>query len=50
MKLRDEQMAARMRELGVGPLPGTPAESQTLPDPERRIRMPLIRDLQVSLD
>ena len=48
--LRDEATAARMRELGVEPLPGGPGEFQALIEAERAVWMPLIRDLRITLD
>jgi tripartite-type tricarboxylate transporter receptor subunit TctC len=48
--LRDEATAARMRELGVEPLPGGPGEFQALLEAERAVWVPLIRDLGITLD
>jgi tripartite-type tricarboxylate transporter receptor subunit TctC len=48
--LRDEATAARMRELGVEPLPGGPGEFQALLEAERAVWVPLIRDLRITLD
>ena len=48
--LRDEATAARMRELGVEPLPGGPGEFQALLEAERGVWVPLIRDLRITLD
>ena len=39
-----------MRELGVEPLPGGPGEFQALIEAERAVWVPLIRDVQITLD
>ena len=48
--LRDEATAARMRDLGVEPLPGGPGEFQALLEAERTVWVQLIRDLGITLD
>jgi tripartite-type tricarboxylate transporter receptor subunit TctC len=48
--LREEATAARMHDLGLEALPGSPELFRALLESERRIWVPLIRDLQVTLD
>jgi len=48
--LRDEAIAAKMRDLGVEPLPGGPGEFQTLLEAERAVWVQLIRNLRITLD
>jgi tripartite-type tricarboxylate transporter receptor subunit TctC len=48
--LREEATAARMRDLGLEALPGSPEDFRALLDAERRTWVPLIRVLQVTLD
>ncbi|MFT8246723.1 Bug family tripartite tricarboxylate transporter substrate binding protein [Roseomonas sp. BN140053] len=48
--LRDERIAARMRELSVEPLPGGEAEFTALLGRERAVWTPLIRTLGITLD
>jgi tripartite-type tricarboxylate transporter receptor subunit TctC len=48
--LRDATVRTRMQAIGLEPLTGGPAEFQALIDRERETWIPLIRDLNISLD
>ena len=45
-----EHVCARMREIGLEPIPGGPAEMQRLIDAERAVWVPLIKSLGITLD
>lgn len=46
----DPTVQSRLREIGLEPLPGGPAEARALIESERAIWVPLIRSLNISLD
>jgi len=46
----DSAIAARMREFGLDPLPGGPAEQRALIEAERAVYWPLIRALGLALE
>ncbi|TPG49522.1 tripartite tricarboxylate transporter substrate binding protein [Roseomonas nepalensis] len=48
--MRDEAVRARLQQLGLEPLTGGPAEFEALLDRERATWLPLIRDLNITLD
>jgi tripartite-type tricarboxylate transporter receptor subunit TctC len=48
--LRQEAVLSRMKEIGLDPLPGGPAEFQALLKAERDVWWPVIRDLGLSLE
>jgi tripartite-type tricarboxylate transporter receptor subunit TctC len=48
--LHEERVLARMREIGLEPLAGGPADMQRLIEAERALWVPLIRSLGITLD
>lgn len=48
--LAQDSVRIRMREIGLDPLSGGPAEFQALLEADRAVWMPLIRDLGITLD
>ena len=48
--LRQEPVLARMREVGLEPLTGGPADMQRLVEAERAVWVPLIQSLGITLD
>ena len=48
--LRQESVRTRMREIGIDPLTGGPAEFQARLETDRAAWMPIIRDLGITLD
>ncbi|WP_159349175.1 Bug family tripartite tricarboxylate transporter substrate binding protein [Roseomonas harenae] len=48
--IRDTAVRARMQQIGLEPLTGGPAEFETLLERERSTWLPLIRDLNITLD
>ena len=48
--LHQEPVLARMREVGLEPLTGGPAEFQALLEAERGVWVPLIKSLGITLD
>jgi tripartite-type tricarboxylate transporter receptor subunit TctC len=48
--LQQEAVRARMKEIGLDPLTGGPAEFQALLKSERDVWWPVIRDLGLSLE
>jgi tripartite-type tricarboxylate transporter receptor subunit TctC len=48
--LADPAIDARLREIGLEPLKGGPAEMQALIEADRAVWLPLIRDLGITLD
>jgi len=48
--MRDATVRARMQAIGLEPLTGGPAEFETLLERERGTWLPLIRDLNITLD
>jgi tripartite-type tricarboxylate transporter receptor subunit TctC len=48
--IADPAVQARLRQIGIEPLTGGPEEFKALVEAERRIWVPLIRDLQITLD
>jgi tripartite-type tricarboxylate transporter receptor subunit TctC len=48
--LHDERVLARMREIGLEPIPGGPADMQRLADREREVWVPLIKLLGITLE
>ena len=47
--LRQEPVRKRMREIGLEPLEGGPAEMRRLTEAERTVWVPLIRSLGITL-
>ena len=48
--LRQQEIIGRMKEIGLDPLSGGPAEFEALLKSEREVWWPIIRDLGISLD
>jgi tripartite-type tricarboxylate transporter receptor subunit TctC len=48
--LQEPRVSGRMREIGLQPLTGGPAEMQALIEAERSVWVPLIKDLGITLD
>ena len=48
--LRQESVLARMRQIGLEPIPGGPADMQRLTERERAVWVPLIESLGITLD
>jgi tripartite-type tricarboxylate transporter receptor subunit TctC len=48
--LHNEHVLTRMREIGLEPIPGGPADMQLLVDQERAVWVPLIKSLGITLD
>jgi tripartite-type tricarboxylate transporter receptor subunit TctC len=48
--LQQDHVLTRMREIGLEPIPGGPADMQRLTDQERAVWVPLIKSLGITLD